>query len=158
MQGCLANDGSGRTVFIPSFPATCPWVTTVGETQNINPEIAMSQSSGGFSNFFPRPAYQSKSSPSCNFRFVMQVDPWVFTVAFRAEAAVNSYLKSWGTKYASYFNREGRGFPDVAAQGSSSLLVLSFCFRLTHHLPPSVQRTHANTRVCKTNRQPDSIL
>jgi hypothetical protein len=45
---------------------------------------------------------------------------------------VNTYLKSWGKKYASYFNREGRGFPDVAAQG---LFSGPFSFRQLNFLP-----------------------
>ena len=35
-----------------------PWVTSVGGTQNLHPEVATPISGGGFSNFYPRPTYQ----------------------------------------------------------------------------------------------------
>ncbi|KAJ7246614.1 hypothetical protein C8J57DRAFT_1523315 [Mycena rebaudengoi] len=47
--------------FIPVFPASCPFVTSVGATVNFAPETAESFSSGGFSDVFPMPAYQSAS-------------------------------------------------------------------------------------------------
>ncbi|KAI9447256.1 subtilisin-like protein [Lactarius psammicola] len=62
---CVANDGSGKVQFIPEFPATCPWVTTVGGTTDgltfEGPEVAASLSGGGFSNHFPRPDYQDEA-------------------------------------------------------------------------------------------------
>jgi tripeptidyl-peptidase-1 len=56
---CLSNDGKKRARFDPQFPSTCPWITSVGGTQAVNPEIAWADSSGGFSDYFPRPAYQA---------------------------------------------------------------------------------------------------
>ena len=73
------DDGSGgncsaldptQLLYTPDFPASCPFVTTVGATVRVVPEVAVSFSGGGFSNYFARPAYQ--------------------------DAAVNTYL----TKYA----------------------------------------------------------
>ncbi|KAE8453079.1 hypothetical protein EG329_012266 [Mollisiaceae sp. DMI_Dod_QoI] len=87
---CLSNDGKNTTKFQPQFPASCPWVTSVGGTRYIEPEVAVFFSSGGFSNYWPRPAYQ--------------------------EYAVSSYLKKIGDKNKGVFNTTGRGFPDVAAQ------------------------------------------
>ncbi|KAH9003625.1 subtilisin-like protein [Lactarius hatsudake] len=48
---CLAPDSSGnsRVQFRPTFPSTCPWVTSVGGTTGNNPEVAASFSGGGFS-------------------------------------------------------------------------------------------------------------
>ncbi|KAK7957341.1 uncharacterized protein PG986_006563 [Apiospora aurea] len=43
---CKDPDGENR--FIPTFPAACPWVTTVGAAT----------SWGGFSNYFAQPAWQ----------------------------------------------------------------------------------------------------
>ncbi|SLM37855.1 Proteinase inhibitor, propeptide [Lasallia pustulata] len=46
----------------PSFPASCPYLTTVGATKNFAPEVAAFEpannfaSWGGVSNYFPRPA------------------------------------------------------------------------------------------------------
>ncbi|KAI2470476.1 tripeptidyl-peptidase [Annulohypoxylon bovei var. microspora] len=78
--------------FQPSFPAGCPYVTSVGATYNVAPEQAVSFSSGGFSSLHAQPAWQA--------------------------TAVNAYLKSIGSTYSAYFNASNRGFPDVAAQGS----------------------------------------
>jgi tripeptidyl-peptidase I len=91
---CQSNDGKKTPQFTPQFPGTCPYVTSVGGTQNLTPEIAWVAGSGGFSNYFPRPAYQ--------------------------EVAVLDYLQnhiSPATKdyYTQFTNFEGRGFPDVSA-------------------------------------------
>ncbi|KAF9057841.1 tripeptidyl peptidase A [Panaeolus papilionaceus] len=94
-QQCFTNDGTNTTRFIPTFPSSCPFVTSVGGTNNIMPEVAVSRffSGGGFSNYFKRPDYQHK--------------------------AVSGYLNKHLAKgtYDGLFNPEGRGFPDVAAQG-----------------------------------------
>ncbi|KAH9058176.1 subtilisin-like protein [Lactarius vividus] len=52
------EDQSGNVRFIPEFPASCPYLTTVGGTKDYDPEVAAPLSGGGFSNYFPRPAYQ----------------------------------------------------------------------------------------------------
>ena len=93
-SGCQTNDGTNRTRFTPIFPATCPFVTSVGGTVHVMPERAVSFSSGGFSDFWPRPGYQ--------------------------DAAVSTYLEILGVlgdPWAGLYNPAGRGFPDVAAQG-----------------------------------------
>ncbi|KAK6333659.1 vesicle formation at the endoplasmic reticulum [Orbilia blumenaviensis] len=89
---CTSKDGKKR--FVPTFPATCPFVTSVGGTVGVEPEKAVSFSSGGFSNYFARPDYQS--------------------------SAVDSYLSSQAdaTTYKNYYNASGRAFPDISAQGS----------------------------------------
>ena len=66
-------------------------MTSVGATQGISPETAADFSSGGFSNYFARPSYQS--------------------------SAVPTYLTALGSTYSGRYNASGRGFPDVAAQG-----------------------------------------
>lgn len=43
---CISNDGKNKLTFNPIFPATCPYLTAVGGTQQI-PEIAWVGSSGG---------------------------------------------------------------------------------------------------------------
>ncbi|KAF8266387.1 Pro-kumamolisin, activation domain-containing protein [Lactarius quietus] len=53
-------DGSGNIRFTALFPASCPWVTTVGGTMDI-PEVAWPHSGGGFSQYFPRPDYQDRA-------------------------------------------------------------------------------------------------
>lgn len=94
---CVSNDGTSKPMFVPQFPSTCPFVTSVGATMDFKPEVVAYHSSGyasggGFSNLFPRPSYQEK--------------------------AVNSYLEMIGPAYKDYYNRSGRAYPDLSAQGS----------------------------------------
>ena len=76
---CISNDGKNTFKFIPSFPPSCPYVTTVGATQGFEPETSASRpanslgpdgkvhgfyaSGGGFSDHFPRPSYQDNVVP-----------------------------------------------------------------------------------------------
>ncbi|KZT67453.1 subtilisin-like protein [Daedalea quercina L-15889] len=89
-QQCFTNNGLNETKFIPAFPASCPYVTTVGATWYI-PEVTYYISGGGFSNYFARPWYQ--------------------------ELAVPHYIKNLNTTYEGLYNASGRAYPDVAAQG-----------------------------------------
>lgn len=76
------------------YSASCPYVTSVGATKisdGTTEESAATFSSGGFSNFFPAPAYQS--------------------------AAIPPYIKGLGKKYKGLYNVTGRGIPDVALLG-----------------------------------------
>ncbi|KAA6408359.1 MAG: tripeptidyl-peptidase 1 precursor [Lasallia pustulata] len=100
---CLSNDGKNTTMFLPSFPAFCPYVTAVGATKDFAPEVAPLgpannfPSGWGFSNYFPRPAYR---------------DPYV-----------PDYIASLGSQFQGLYNESGRGYPDIAAQGSRFLTV-----------------------------------
>ncbi|UNI20929.1 Tripeptidyl-peptidase I [Purpureocillium takamizusanense] len=88
---CLSNDGTNTTKFLPAFPASCPYVTAVGGTHGQGPEGAWNLSSGGFSEYWPRPAWQ--------------------------ELAVDGYLvRLGGSKWKGLYNPKGRAFPDVSAQ------------------------------------------
>ncbi|KAH9855354.1 subtilisin-like protein [Lenzites betulinus] len=91
VSGSQADDSCDGSVFIPTFPATCPFITAVGSTQGISPETAAPFSAGGFSNIFARPDYQTD--------------------------AVDAYLKQLGNTNAGLFNTTGRGYPDVSTQG-----------------------------------------
>ncbi|KAF7319284.1 ATP-binding cassette transporter [Mycena chlorophos] len=96
--GVGAGEGEFCTEFVPASPSTCPWVTSVGGSQqileNFTPdtfsEIAADFSTGGFSNYFPVPAYQQE--------------------------VVSKYIASLNGTYAGLYNTTGRGFPDVAAE------------------------------------------
>ncbi|KAH9017706.1 subtilisin-like protein [Lactarius pseudohatsudake] len=96
---CLFQDSSGKVSvqFIPIFPATCPWVTSVGGTTGY-PEVAASISGGGFSNYFPRQPYQAN--------------------------AVSTFLQNFGNEHSGLYNPEGRGFPDVSSQAIDLFMVL----------------------------------
>ena len=95
-DGCMSNDGKNTTKFQPQFPASCPWVTSVGGTEQVQPEIATWLSGGGFSDVFARPDYQAKQ--------------------------VGAYLNNTvGEKrFKGLYNHTGRGIPDVAAQAQTT--------------------------------------
>ncbi|KAJ7493198.1 peptidase S8/S53 domain-containing protein [Mycena galericulata] len=96
---CLTNDGTNKEVFQPAFPASCPFVTTVGGTTKVNPEVAVDFSGGGFSRYFAQPSYQT--------------------------AAVSTFLSNLGTKFSGLFNASGRAYPDVAAAAQGFQVVVS---------------------------------
>ncbi|KAJ6544649.1 family S53 protease [Mycena vulgaris] len=85
------------TTYQAAFPAGCPYLTAVGSTHGISPETASTFSSGGFSNYWSAPDYQSD--------------------------AVAAYLKAQGTTNKGLFNASGRGYPDVSAQGENVQIV-----------------------------------
>ena len=101
---CLSNDGKDRRQFLPVFPSSCPYVTTVGGTMDFSPEVAAFapvnktslgfsvgfSSGGGFSNYFTRPAYQN--------------------------GVVETYISGLKGQYDGLYNKAGRGYPDIAAQ------------------------------------------
>jgi tripeptidyl-peptidase-1 len=97
---CLTNDGTNKVQFQPAFPAACPWVTAVGATTGISPEVAVNQfgSGGGFSNYFGQPSYQT--------------------------TAVKAFLAKLGKTNAGLFNASGRAYPDVSAQGQEFQVVV----------------------------------
>ncbi|KAH9015093.1 subtilisin-like protein [Lactarius pseudohatsudake] len=97
---CLVRDSSGnsRFQFRPTFPSTCPWVTSVGGTTGYNPEVAASLSGGGFSVYFPRPPYQKNAVPT--------------------------FLQTLGGQYNGFYNPRGRGVPDIALQAINFPIVL----------------------------------
>ncbi|KAH9163505.1 subtilisin-like protein [Lactarius sanguifluus] len=96
------RDNSGSVRFTPTFPASCPWVTSVGGTVLHNPEVAMYMSGGGFSMHFTRPNYQ--------------------------EDVVAPFLGSLGNEHAGLYNPLGRGIPDISAQAS----LCEFVHEATH--------------------------
>ncbi|TVY82948.1 Tripeptidyl-peptidase sed2 [Lachnellula suecica] len=98
-SNCSVVDPS-KFQYAPAFPASCPFVTAVGATRYVEPELAVSFSGGGFSNYFPRPSYQ--------------------------DAAVTTYLSEHADPaYTQYFNTSGRAYPDVSAQGVFFHTILS---------------------------------
>lgn len=88
------SEGSRYPSFMPSFPASCPYVTVVGGTRFLEPEIVAFDgrngfsTGGGFSDLFPQPEYQRE--------------------------AVRGYLERLGDGYAGLYNQTGRAYPDVS--------------------------------------------
>ncbi|KAF7350862.1 Tripeptidyl peptidase A [Mycena sanguinolenta] len=95
---CIANTGNNATTFLPVFPASCPYVTSVGETQGF-PQTTTAASGAGFSYYFERPLYQ--------------------------DAAVSAYLAGSANKnetalQTSMYNHNGRAYPDIVCIGGGA--------------------------------------
>ena len=122
-NGGYNNGTRGR--FNPSFPGTCPYITSVGATQ-VKPNISVPHalatgtepeeacetvifSGGGFSNVFPLPPYQA--------------------------AAVGEFFANYPPPYGAdrYNNSEQtRGFPDISANGANYVVVIDGLFALVY--------------------------
>ncbi|PRP87952.1 tripeptidyl-peptidase 1-like [Planoprotostelium fungivorum] len=107
----IAQDDLKQCGFSPSFPASCPFVLSVGATQGLEsgkPETACSSdkggqitTGGGFSRLFGLPSWQRDF--------------------------VHRYLYSGNTtKLPSFssFSYNGRGYPDISAAGHSYSIVI----------------------------------
>ncbi|KAG1818301.1 peptidase S8/S53 domain-containing protein [Suillus variegatus] len=120
---CLNPDGTqtvNGTMFNPSFPGVCPYVTSVGATMvkpgasvlEAQPEMACMEviySGGGFSNYFAMPSYQ--------------------------KTAVDYYLENYPPDYpATMWNSTGmsRAFPDIAANGANYVVAVDGEFELVY--------------------------
>lgn len=95
---CVSNDGKNTTMFLPAFPASCPYITAVGGTRNYPEVVAYDVKNGyvsgsGFSNYFAQPDYQKSSG------------------------VVDKYVESLSGANDGLYNKSGRAYPDVAAQG-----------------------------------------
>ncbi|KAI0329253.1 subtilisin-like protein [Cubamyces sp. BRFM 1775] len=118
---CLDPTGAppslNGTTFAPSFPCSCPYVTSVGATQ-INPgakvtdpESACMQviySGGGFSNVFAMPSWQKN--------------------------AVENYVSKHSPSYpAGTYNTSGsRAYPDLSANGANYVVAVQGSFQLVY--------------------------
>ncbi|KAJ7773972.1 family S53 protease-like protein [Mycena metata] len=86
-----------NNTFIPVFPGTCAYITSVGSTQDFTPQTVAPFSSGGFSNFFPVPQFQA--------------------------AAAAAFIRGLPGDFAGIFNKSGRGFPDVSFAGTGFTII-----------------------------------
>ncbi|KAF9237889.1 peptidase S8/S53 domain-containing protein [Melanogaster broomeanus] len=120
---CLNPDGNAPklpdgTIFNPSFPSTCPYVTSIGATQ-VSPGKSVYDSEdacetiiysgGGFSNYFAVPDYQKD--------------------------AVSSYLQNYPPALPSnVWNSTGnsRAFPDISANGANYVVAVDGTFGLVY--------------------------
>lgn len=111
-------------------------MTTVGATYQFAPEVVAFDPrngfapGGGLSNYFPRPAYQNPVVPK--------------------------YLASLRGEFDGLYNRHGRAYPDIAAQGEAfvtiwngSSLLFSVSFRLILTTAPCFRhKLDTPTRTC----------
>ncbi|KAH9056373.1 subtilisin-like protein [Lactarius vividus] len=93
--------------FLPSFPSTCPWVTSVGGATGYDPEVAASPSGGGFSVYFPRAPYKNNAVPT----FLLNLG--------------GQYSRFYKCLIITLCNPGGRGIPDIALQEFDFLIILN---------------------------------
>ncbi|MCJ1287426.1 hypothetical protein MMC26_006777 [Xylographa opegraphella] len=117
-NGCLGPDG---LIFSPQYPSNCPYITSVGATmlyahQTVyTPESVMHvnlsgtaqnfTTAGGFSNYYGQPAYQKAAVA----KYFAEAN---LSYPYYSEFSVNV------NKTKGIYNRIGRGYPDVAANGA----------------------------------------
>ncbi|GAO13410.1 uncharacterized protein UV8b_00606 [Ustilaginoidea virens] len=90
---CRTNDQSHRDMTMATFPASCPWVTSVGAVNNgRDPPEGSDFSSGGFSQYFARPGWQRK--------------------------AVKEYVRNLNGHLGGYYDPKMRAVPDISAIGT----------------------------------------
>lgn len=111
--------GKNDNVFAPGFPATCPYLTTVGGTYlppgadtSKDEEVATTSfpSGGGFSNIYKRADYQKQAVED----YFSKVD-----LPYKYYKSVDN--SSFGENGGIY-NRIGRAYPDVAAVADNILI------------------------------------
>ena len=117
-DGCQGPEGK---IFNPQYPGNCPYITSVGGTMlyadqtvldgesvmhvNLGGTASNFSSSGGFSNYFPQPAYQQAAVAKY---FEIADLPYPYYSEFSVDFNTTKGL----------YNRIGRGYPDVAANGA----------------------------------------
>ncbi|KAG0647548.1 Aorsin [Hyphodiscus hymeniophilus] len=132
--GCLSSATQNGTIYNPDYPSGCPYITAVGATRlypdqtvkdaesamqvnltafNIetgsggtSPPLDFFASGGGFSNYFTPPAYQAAAVKG----YLETHNDLPFYIA-------NADASNVGANGGVY-NRGGRGYPDVAANGA----------------------------------------
>ena len=96
---------------VPTFPSTCPYVTSVGGTEGFVSERAAYNpstqytSGGGFSRYFTRPTFQDE--------------------------AVTPYADAFGHRNHGLWNSSGRAYPDISAHSRNFSIVLNGTFEGT---------------------------
>jgi tripeptidyl-peptidase-1 len=117
-NGCLGPEGK---VFNPQYPSNCPYVTSVGGAMlypgqtvhdaesvmhvDLGGSAVNFSSSGGFSNYFPRPKYQADAVE----KYFDRAKP---SYPFYSQLNVNVNTTT------GVYNRIGRAYPDVSANGA----------------------------------------
>ncbi|CZR58159.1 related to serine protease [Phialocephala subalpina] len=136
-EGCLSTATMNGTIYNPDYPSGCPYITVVGATRlypndTVNdPESAMQvnltafniatgagpvsppydffATGGGFSNYFTPPSYQAGDVAN----YLKQDLPFQSLPYYEANADATNIGQNGGL-----YNRLGRGYPDVSANGA----------------------------------------
>ncbi|KAH6658201.1 tripeptidyl-peptidase sed4 [Truncatella angustata] len=109
---CIVNAGpnKGQSRFLAGFPASCPYVTSVGATGQYIPWEPTSWSSGGFSEYFETPEWQLTDTAN--------------------------YITGLNGTHDGWYNTSGRGFPDVTLIGVRYVLDGTFTAKGTSASTP----------------------
>ena len=133
--GCLSGSGQNGTIYNPDYPAGCPYITVVGATRlypdqtvkdtesamqvnltafNIatgagptTPPYDFFATGGGFSNIFTPPSYQAAAVSGYLAKHNPDL-PYYIANADASNVGANGGV----------YNRAGRGYPDVSANGA----------------------------------------
>lgn len=139
---CYSNVDNTTAAFLPSFPADCPYVTSVGATMDF-PEVAALDvispetnftSGAGFSNYFAMPHYQTKA-----------VAEYIDLLNGTYDGLYNKSGKTfpsseqhqWNPFYSfeiamlNYPNLLGRAYPDISCNGQNLLVVYNASVQVT---------------------------
>lgn len=96
---CRSRDGNYIKTTMPTFPASCPWVTGIGGTRHgTDPQEGIDFSSGGFSYYFDRPAWQT---------------------------GVDKYISGLNGHLDGYYNKKGRAIPDVSIVADNFYIIVN---------------------------------
>ncbi|CEJ80019.1 hypothetical protein VHEMI00226 [[Torrubiella] hemipterigena] len=95
---CKTGDGTHKNITMPTFPASCPWVTSVGATTNADgPPTGAMLSGGGFSRYFKVPDWQKKDT--------------------------GDYINKLNGHLKGYYDPNMRGMPDISAVGTEFAVI-----------------------------------
>ncbi|ORY58836.1 putative protease S8 tripeptidyl peptidase I [Pseudomassariella vexata] len=141
--GCLGPD---LNIYNPTWPNGCPWVTNVGATKvypgytvfdpesaaydpAVTPRSVNYSSGGGFSNVYGVPHYQKKAADT----FLKDHNPPYPYYRGLSQNALNPTLPNvtaLAGDTGRIYNRDGRGIPDVAANGDDIAVYIGGKFGL----------------------------
>ncbi|KAF8175712.1 putative alkaline serine protease AorO [Mycena galopus ATCC 62051] len=119
-NGCLGTDAK---IFNPDYPATCPYVTSVGATYlpsgasyASDAEVAVTRfpSGGGFSNIYAIPSYQADAVATYLNENISKYPSY-------ASLPSSIYNASYSSAIGIY-NSSGRGYPDLSAVGDNIVI------------------------------------
>lgn len=123
-EGASSGSQSTRScAYTPYFPASSPWVLSVGATQG--PESGLAEtactgitrcgitSGGGMSNIYVMPRWQSQAVRGYFASLSKDMKPY---------EEKNSYSRYIPFKH---YNKDGRGYPDFSVLGSNYLIVVN---------------------------------
>lgn len=136
-EGCLSGFGQNGTIYNPDYPSGCPYITAVGATRLYpddtvkDPESAMQvnltafnlatgtgpittpydffATGGGFSNYFTPPSYQASAVSA----YLAKDLPFQSLPYYTVNDDASNIGENGGV-----YNRIGRGYPDVSANGA----------------------------------------